>query len=137
MIHFPKPRGFWDYTLFALATTGVLVLLFWAEAGNQISWPDAVLATAAALLFVLAVTLARRGEKAKWIAQPNLHVYLVATLGAFILVFGAIYVDAYLFHRGDITSTRIRHDIGLAVVLIAGTLWTSRRRWGHTRRELS
>ena len=28
MIPLPKPRGFWDYALFALAMTGALVLLF-------------------------------------------------------------------------------------------------------------
>jgi hypothetical protein len=43
MISLPKPRGFWDYALSALVMTGVLVLLFWLEASDGISWTDAAL----------------------------------------------------------------------------------------------
>lgn len=128
MIPLPKPRGFWDYALFALAMTGALVLLFWSEASDGISWTDAALALAAAALFVFGVIVARRGEKAAWMARPAWHAYLLACLGAFVLVFGAIYADAYLLHRTDITCKRLRDDAILALVLTAGTLWSLRRR---------
>ena len=48
---------------------------------------------------------------------------------------GAIYADAYLFHRGDITSSRLRSDMVLAVVLTAVMLWSLRRR-PPARRQL-
>ena len=128
MIPLPKPRGFWDYALFALVMTGALMVLFWLEASDRVGWADAALAFAAAVLFVFAVILARREEKAKWIAQPTWHVYVLAPLGSFVLMFGAIYADTYLFHRSDITPNRLRHDIVLAILLTAGTLWSSRRR---------
>jgi hypothetical protein len=60
-----------------------------------------------AVLFVLATTLARRGEKAKWIAQPTWPVYPLAILGAFV-------------HRRDITSNRLRRDMVIAIVVTAG-----------------
>ena len=128
MIPLPKPRGFWDYALFALVMTGALVFLFWLEASDGVGWADAALAFAAAVLFVFAVILARRREKTQWIAQPTWHAYVLALLGGFVLMFGAIYADTYLLHRRDITSSRLRHDIVLAIVLTAGTLWSSRRR---------
>jgi hypothetical protein len=136
MTPFPKPRGFWDYTLFALAMTGVLVFLFWLEASDGVGWADAALASATAVLFVLATILARRGEKARWIAQPTWHVYPVATLGAFVLMFGAIYADTYLLHRRDITFNRLRHDMVIAIVVIAGTVWSFLRRH-RSKRQLS
>ena len=135
MIPLPKPRGFWDYTLFALIMTGVLVFLFWLEASKGVGWADAALACAAAALFVFATILARRGEKARWIAQPTWRVYVLAALGAFAVMFGAIYADAYLLHRRDITSKRLWNDMVLAIVLTAGTLWSSRRRH-PARRQL-
>jgi hypothetical protein len=127
MIPLPKPRGFWDYALFALGISVLLVFLFWVEASNGLGWADVVVALAAAVLFVVAAMLGRRGEKAKWIAQPTWRVHLLATSGAFVLLFGVMYADAYLFHRWDITSNRLRHDMVLAVVLTAAAVWTSRR----------
>lgn len=138
MIPLPKPRGFWDYALFALVMTGLLVFLFWLEAGDRIGWADAALGCAAAVLLVFAIILARRGEKASWIAQPTWRVYLLASLGAFALMFGAMYADSYLLHRRDITFNRLWHDTGLAIAITAvtaGTLWSSRRRH-PTRRQL-
>ena len=136
MIPLPKPRGFLDYALFALIMPGLLVFLFWVDASDALGWADAVLALAAAVLFALAVIIARRQEKARWIAHPTWHVHLAATLGAFMLLFGTMYADAYLLHRRDITSKRLRHDMLLAIVVTAGTLWTSRRR-SHAERQLS
>ena len=128
MIPLPKPRGFWDYALFALVMTGVLVPLFWLEASDGVGWADGALALAAAALCVLGIILTRRGEKATWIVRPTWYAYLLASLGAFVLIFGAIYADSYLLHRADITSKRLRHDAIFAIVLTAGTLWSSRRR---------
>jgi len=136
MTPFPKPRGFWDYALFALAMTGVLVLLFWLEASDRVGWADAALASAVAVLFVLATILARRGEKARWIAQPTWHVYPLAIFGAFVLMFGAIYADSYLLHRRDITSSRLRRDTVIAIVATAGTVWSFLRRH-RSKRQLS
>jgi drug/metabolite transporter (DMT)-like permease len=135
MIPLPKPRGFWDYTLFALIVTGVLVFLFWVDASDGIGWADAVLALAAAVLFSLAVIVARRQEKARWIAHPTWPVHLAATLGAFILLIGTMYADAYLLHRRHITSERLRRDMLIAIVVTVTTLWTSRRR-SHAERQL-
>jgi len=136
MIPFPKPRGFWDYGLFALALTGVLVLLFWVEASDGVGWADGALAFATAVLGVFAIILARRGEKATWIAKPRWHVHLLAAFGALMWMFGAIYVDAYILHRKDIASSRLGHDMVLALAVTAGTLWSSRRR-SLARRQLS
>ena len=127
MIFLPKPRGFWDYALFALAISGALLFLFWLDASDGVRWADATLAFAAAVLCVLAIVLSRRGEKAKWIAQPTRYAHLLAVLGACGLMFGAIYADAYLLHCRDITSSRLRHDIVLAVVLTVTVLWSLRR----------
>jgi hypothetical protein len=135
MIPLPKPRGFWDYALFALAMTGALVLLFWLEASDGVGWADAALAFAVAVLFVLAVILIRRREKAAWILHPNWFVYLIATLGAFVLMFAAIYADAYILHRKDINTYRLQRDIAIAVAVTAATLWSSRRR--SAKRQLS
>jgi hypothetical protein len=138
MIPLPKPRGFWDYTLFALVMTGLLLFLFWLEAGDRIGWTDAALACAAAVLLVFAIILARRGEKARWIAQPNWHVYVLAPLGAVALALGAIYADSYLLHRSDITSKRLWHDMGLAIVMtavLARGLWSSRKQYPSGRQS--
>jgi drug/metabolite transporter (DMT)-like permease len=136
MTPFPKPRGFWDYALFALAMTGALVFLFWLEARDGIGWADAALACAAAVLLVFAIIFARRGEKARWIAQPTWYAYVLAALGAFALMFGAIYADGYLLHRRDITSNRLGHDMVLAIVVTAGTVWSFLRRH-RSKRQLS
>lgn len=137
MTRFPKPRGFWDYTLFAWAMTGMLVFLFWSEASDRVGWADAALACAAAVLFVLATIIARRGEKARWIAQPTWHVYPLAILGTFVLMFGAVYADTYLLHHRDITYNRFRHDMVFATIFVAtGTVWSLLRRH-RSKRQLS
>jgi hypothetical protein len=48
-----------------------------------------------------------------------------------------IYADVYLLHHRDITSSRLRHDIVLAVltVVTAVMLWSLRRR-PPARRQL-
>jgi hypothetical protein len=127
MIPLPKPRGFWDYAIFALIMTGALLFLFWMEASHGVRWADAMLAFAAAVLSVLVVILVRRGEKAKWIKQPRWYVRSLVALGAFSLAFGAVYADAYLLHGRRITSSRILHDMVLSVGLTAVTLWSLRR----------
>lgn len=133
MIPLPKPRGFWDYALFALIMSGMLLLLFWAEARDGISWVDGALALAAAVFFVLAIILARRGEKAKWISQPSPYTYSLMILGTVVMMFGAVYGDAYLLHRTDISSSRVWHDIVLAVVIVAVMLWSLRKRLRPSR----
>lgn len=128
MIPLPKPRGFWDYALFALVMTGALLFLFWLEASGEVGWDDAALAFTAAVIFALAIVLVRGREKARWIAQPTWYAYLLAVLGAFGLMFGTIYADAYLLHHRDITSSRLRHDPVFSVGLTAVMLWSLRRR---------
>ena len=59
-------------------------------------------------------------------------VFLVS-VGAFALIFGATYADAYLLHRGDITPNRIWHDIAFAIVLTVGFLWSFRGRFRANR----
>ena len=136
MIPLPKPRGFWDYTLFALLMTGALMFLFWLEASDPVGWTDAAIASAAAVLFIFATVLARRNEKAKWIAQPTWHAFALAALGGFVLMFGAIYADGYLLHRRDLTFSRVRHDMVIAVLAPAAVLWSSRRRFRAKRQVL-
>jgi hypothetical protein len=136
MSPFPKPRGFWDYALFALFMTGLLLVLFWIDATDGVGWADALLAVAAAVLFVLEVILVRRGEKAKWIAQPTWRVHLLAALESLVLVFGAVYADAYLLHRKDITPDRLRHAMVPVIVAVTMALWTSLRR-RHLGRQSS
>jgi hypothetical protein len=139
MIPLPKPRGFWDYALFALVMTGVLAFLFWLDAGDRIGWADAALGCAAAALLVFAIILARRGEKARWIAQPTWHVYVLAPLGVVALTLGAMYADSYFLHRRDITSNRLWHDMALAIAMtavIARGLWSSRKHLPSRRQSL-
>lgn len=128
MIPLPKPRGFWDYGFFALMLTGLLVLLFWVEASDGVGWADAALAFAAAVLCVLIIALSRRNEQAAWIVRSSWQVNLLVAFGSFLLMFGALYADAYILHRGDITATRIRHDMILAIALPIATLFPLRRR---------
>lgn len=135
MIPLPKPRSFWDYALFALVMTGLLMFLFWVEASDAVGWADAALAFGAAVLCVFAIILARRGEKAKWIARPTRYVNLLAMLGAFALMFGASYADAHLLHQVDITSSRLRRDIVFAVVLTAAMQWSLRRKFPARRQS--
>jgi hypothetical protein len=137
MIPLPKPRGFWDYALFASAMAGALLFLFWLEASDGVGWADAALAIATGVLSVLAIVLARKREKAKWIAQPTAYAHLLGVLGGLGLIFGAGYADAYLFHRGDITASRFWSDMALAIVLTVVMLWWSLRRRPPASRPLS
>jgi len=114
----PKPRGFWDYSLFVLAMTGLMLGLFWVEASDHIGWADAVLAFSASALLVLAIILGRRNEKAAWIVRPSRWVTLISTLGILILTFGAIYADEYLLHRQDIKADRLQLHLGIAIALL-------------------
>ena len=133
MIPLPKPRGFWDYALSALAMTGGLLFMFWSSASDGLRWADATLAFAAAVLGVLSIVFSRRGEKAKWITQPTWSAYVLIVLGVVGYTFGAVYADAYLLHRRDITSSRLRHDIAPAVIFTVVMLWSLRRRLPASR----
>jgi hypothetical protein len=128
MIPLPKPRGFWDYGLFALAMTGGLSLIFWLHATAGVGLGDVVIAFAASLLFVFGVIVARRKEKAKWIARPTWRVSVFATLGAYVMMFGAVYADTYFLHRADITPKRLRRDAIVALTVLGGMFWGFLRR---------
>ena len=128
MLAFPKPRGFWDYALFAFLLTGSLLFLFWSEASDGIRWGDATLALTVAILSVVAIVLSRRREKAKWMRQPTWFVYSVATLGTIAVMYGAAYADAYLLHRGKVNSGKLSDNLVYAVIFAAVMLWSSRKR---------
>jgi hypothetical protein len=128
MIPLPKPRGFWDYALFSLFMTGLLMLLFWVETGDAVGWTDAALAFATAVLGVFAIILVRRAEKATWITRPSRYVNILAILGATAVMFGAIYADTYFVHRREITSRRLRYDTVFAGVFTTVMVWSLRRR---------
>jgi H+/Cl- antiporter ClcA len=136
MIPLPKPRGFWDYALFALTITGALVFMFWLDRSDGVGWPDAALALTAAVLFVFAIILARRGEEATWIVHPTWKVYALAAIGAFVLLFGALYADIYFLHPKDFTSKRLSRDVVAAIAGTTGTLWSLRRRLPAKRQLL-
>jgi glucan phosphoethanolaminetransferase (alkaline phosphatase superfamily) len=135
MSPFPKPRGFWDYGLFALAMTGGLLLLFWVDATDRLRWTDVLLAAAGAVLLVLLIIIMRRREKARWIAHPTWRMQLLVTLGVLFLLFGIVYADAYLLHRREIASDRLQHAV-IPMVALATTLWASRRR-PHSQSQVS
>jgi len=124
MAPFLKPRGFWDYAVFALGMTALLAFLFWMEASARIGWADAALASSAAVLFVFLTVLFRRGEKAKWITRPTWPVYLLASIGIGVVLFGALYADAYLLHHAEITSKRLGNDAVFGLVMSAGIVWS-------------
>lgn len=134
MIPLPKPRGFWDYALFALAMTGALTFLFWVEASDGIGWTDTALAFAVAVLCVFGIILARGAEKATWIAKPTAYAYLLVPLGAAGFMFGALYADASLLHSRDITSRRLELYMVLAILTTANILWSFLRRLRAGRR---
>jgi hypothetical protein len=119
MIPLPKPRSFWDYTLFALMLTGLLVSQFWAEANGKIGWADVALALAASVLCVLVIILFRGGEKTALILGPGWHAKLLTLLGAIVLIFGATYADRYFLHRMGTTASRFRHD------MVFGIAWSA------------
>jgi hypothetical protein len=137
MIPLPKPRGFWDYALFALMMSGLLSFLFWLEASNGVGWADAAIAFASAVFLVFAIIVARRGEKAAWIKQSTWQVYPVAALGVLAVMFGAIYADAYLLHRRDLAPTRLRRDVVVAIVSTAGIVSSLLRRFFRAKRQVS
>jgi hypothetical protein len=112
MIYLPKPRGFWDYALFALVVTGLL-MFFWLGATDAVGWTDAALALAAAVFFVPAVPLLRRAERAAWIARPPDPTKVVP------------------FGRGG-AGLYTDHPVGLVVavgVLLVGLLALPEARW--------
>ena len=123
----PKPRGFVDYGFFALLMAGLLILLYWFESSSGIGWADAALAFAAAGLLVFAIILARRNEKAAWIARPTWQAILLLSLGAFALIFAAIVADAFILHRGDLTASRLLRDMAIGVAMSVATGWSLRR----------
>ncbi len=134
---FPKPRGFWDYSIFALAMSGFLLLWFWGDAHDRLRWADGLLAATGAVLFVLGVILVRRGEKAKWIAHPTWRVYLGWTVGVSVWLFGTVYADAYLLHRESISSNRLWHDVAAVAFSAAITFSVLRNRGTGTRHQSS
>lgn len=129
MIPLPKPRGFWDYALFALMMTGLLMPLFWLEATDSFGWTDAALAGTASVLLVFAIILARRGEKAKWIARPTWRAQVFIALGATTFFVGVLYADGYVLHRRNLTFYELRHDLVPVILAFAGILWALRRRF--------
>lgn len=130
----PNPRGFWDYSLFALMMTGGLLLLFRVKTSNGIGWADVAIAFGSAVVLVVAIILARRNEKATWIKQPTWRVRLAATAGALTLMFGAVYADAYLLHRENISASGFWKDLMICIPVIASVFWTFRKRPTALRR---
>lgn len=126
MISLPKPRGFWDYGLFAFALAGFLLLLFWTEASGGIGWADAMFAFIAAVSCALAIVLVRRGEKARWIAHPTTYATILLFLGVLGWLLAAVYGDAYLLHRRDVNSVR-KDIVPMGVGVIVVMLWARRR----------
>ena len=124
MIPLPKPRGFWDYGLFALIFAGLLVLVFWAEGRSRgIGLADVALALAAAGLCVFAIILLRRNENAAWIAQPTWRARLLLLLGVWFFVVAVISVDAYLLHHTAVTGGQI-----VPVLIAAAAVFVPLRR---------
>ena len=118
--------------------TGAMLLLFWSEVSDGVGWADAALAFTAAVLWVLAIVLVRKGEKATWITQPTRYAYLLGVLGTCGLMFGTIYADAYLLHRRNISSSRLLYDMVFSVGLTAVMLWSVRRVvLPHSRKDKS
>ena len=128
MICLPKPRSFWDYALFALFMTGLLLLVFWSDSTNRIGWADVVFALAAAILSALGVVLARRRERAAWIKRPIWQASFIVCIAAFALLSVAEYGDGYLLHHTTITAHQLRHDFIFGLFLSAGLTWLWRRR---------
>lgn len=123
----PKPWRFGTYAIVALPLTVLLLFMFWIEASLRVGWADAVLAFAASVLFVLAIFLARGGDKAKWIIQPTLRAHLVRVLGVLGLGFGSVYADGYLLHGRNVTFRQLGHDVVFTIVLAASLWWTRTR----------
>ena len=134
MITLPELRGFWGYALFALINTGVLWTLFWLRASDRVGWADAGLAFVLAVLIVLGIIFARR--KAPWIKEPTWRADFIAALVAFTLTFGAMYADAYLLHRRDITARRFRDDVVFFAILSIADMVCSSLRRAHARRQV-
>jgi drug/metabolite transporter (DMT)-like permease len=128
MIPLPEPRGFWDYGLFALLLTGGLVFLLGLRVNGRVRWADIAFAITAAVLFVLATILARQGEKAVWIVRPTWRMYLLLTLGALLLVYGAIFADLVIFHPRDVSISRIETLVVAGIMTLATSLWSLGRR---------
>jgi len=135
MPRFPKPRGFWDYALFALALTVALFSVFWMNARFEISWTDAALAFGESVLCVFVIILARRSEKAHWIAHPTWLIYPLASLGACGLLFAAIYSDAYFLHRSSITSGWLSKITFIVILLFVSNSISSLRQHRSYRQK--
>jgi hypothetical protein len=111
-----------------LLLTALLVWVFWVEASDRLDWDDAALALASAVLCVLAISIARRSEKAAWIMQPTWKAKLLVALGTLVLIFGAIYADAYFLHRKELTPARFRQDMIIDVIMLVAAFSPLRRR---------
>jgi hypothetical protein len=133
MVLFPKTRGFWDYALFASILAVLLICLFGLEAGNRVGWADAMLALAAAILSVFVIVLARKSEKATWVVRPTRRARALTAFGALSLIFGALCMDAYFFHRRDLTAARFNRDAALGLAWLLGLVLSLGKRTGSGR----
>ena len=128
MVALPSPRGFWDYALFALILAGLLMGLFWLEIGGGIGLADAGLALVTSMLGVFIVILARQSEKAKWVSRPTRRVHLLAAVGTCLFIFGALFADAYILHRREISARMFRDDLVPFGVAVTAVLLPTRKR---------
>lgn len=128
MIRFPKPRGFWDYALFALFVTGLLLLVFWSSSTYHIDWFDAAFALVIAIFLALGIVFGRRREKAEWIKHPSWRTSFIACFATCAFLLAAEYAHAYFLHRTTIATGQLRHDLIFIVVLSAALPWWLRRR---------
>jgi hypothetical protein len=127
MIPLPKPRGFWDYALFVLLLTCLLMFLFWIDASEAVGWADAAVAFVASAVIALAIIVARKREKATWMRRPRWHTYLAIVLGACSAMVASTSIDSYLLHRGDLTYGRLWHDVLFSLGPASVGLWSARR----------
>ena len=128
MIRLPKARGLWDYSLFALLLTGLLLLDVWLASTYRIDWADVVFALAAAILMTLGIVLARRKEKAEWIKRPSWRTSFIALVAIFAFLGAAEYADGYLLHHTTITAHQLGHDLIFGLFMSASLTWWWRRR---------
>ena len=127
MIRFPKPRGFWDYALFALLMTGLL-LLVWSFSTYRIVWTDAAFAFVVATLLAACIVAVRRNEKAKWIKRATWRTVLIVYITLSVLFYATDYARGYLLHHTTITAYQLRHDLISSLLLSAWITW-----WWHRR----
>jgi len=132
MIRFPKPRGFWDYAIFVLFMTGLLLLVFWTSSAYRIVWTDAAFAFVVATLVTLCIVAARRNEKAKWIKRATWRTAFIVCITLSVLFYAADYAHGYLLHHTTITAYQLRHDLISSLLLSAWMSW-----WWHRRSRAS